>query len=104
MPDHEDWNVSACKKRGLLYAWDGDLRSLLAGREAKVCGIAKKGRRARSLQNSWFRNGRARELSPNSRALPCLPANYLSEASKVICEAGAFWARSSTSARLFGSL
>ncbi len=33
----------------------------------------------------------------------CAP-NYLSEANKVCCEAGAFCARSSTSARLAGSL
>src|SRR5882724_4321161 len=96
----------ACKK-GLLFAGGG---SIWRSRRVGNCGSwGLKWRAAQEPPNflaklGKSRNGRARKLSPNPRALPCLPANYLIEASKVCFEAGAFWARNSASARLSDSL
>ena len=81
--------VTACERRGSCVPGRGFVK-VLGGWEARRGVWDAKWRAGQEPPNSLLRNERARKLSPNSRALPYLPANYLSEASKVCCEAGAF--------------
>src|SRR5438552_8582248 len=56
--------------------------------KGRACVCLKNGGRARSLQTWLSRNGRARGLSPNPRALPCLPAKLLNRGEQSLFRGG----------------
>ena len=97
-------SVTACERRGLLCAWEGFLE-FLGGtgsrRDVWECKTAGGPGASKLVDQKW----KGAETFPEFPS-PSItyPPNYLSEASKVCCEAGPFWARNSVSARLGASL